>query len=199
MTTLQQTILTAALDASSRGLISGTTNWAAFVAKAIKAALAQQGQEPVAWAIFTDEGNARMWSTLQPHVQRLADAEGLTITPLYAEPTTQAQPVAAKEPVKLYAGPPDAPPTEKRFFDGNGTEYTLMNGCLANCNFVGFEKLVAAGLQVASNDEPKNADGIIRARMEIVDIEPVAQQHKLSDGDLIDAVANSIKAANNTT
>jgi hypothetical protein len=39
--------------------------------------------EPRAWAIFTPEGNARMWSTFQPHVQKLADAEGLTITPLY--------------------------------------------------------------------------------------------------------------------
>lgn len=39
--------------------------------------------EPKAWAIFTPEGNARMWSTFQPHVQKLADAEGLTVTKLY--------------------------------------------------------------------------------------------------------------------
>lgn len=39
--------------------------------------------EPKAWAIFTPEGNARIWSTFQPHVQKLADAEGLTVTPLY--------------------------------------------------------------------------------------------------------------------
>ncbi|WP_157673022.1 hypothetical protein [Curvibacter sp. AEP1-3] len=35
------------------------------------------------WAIFTPEGNARMWSMFQSHVQKLADAEGLTVTPLY--------------------------------------------------------------------------------------------------------------------
>lgn len=39
---------------------------------------------PVAWAIFVDGGNARMWTTLQPHVQTLADAEGLDVTPMYA-------------------------------------------------------------------------------------------------------------------
>jgi hypothetical protein len=33
--------------------------------------------------IFLDDGNARMWTTLQPHVQKLADAEGLEVTPLY--------------------------------------------------------------------------------------------------------------------
>jgi hypothetical protein len=38
---------------------------------------------PKAWAIFVESGNARMWSTFQPHVQALADAEGLTVTPLY--------------------------------------------------------------------------------------------------------------------
>lgn len=38
---------------------------------------------PRAWAIFVDNGNARMWGTLQPHVQKLADAEGLDVTPLY--------------------------------------------------------------------------------------------------------------------
>ena len=41
MTKLQQALLTASLDASSCGLISGTTNWAAFVATSIGAALAQ--------------------------------------------------------------------------------------------------------------------------------------------------------------
>ena len=38
---------------------------------------------PRAWAIFVDSSNARLWSTLQPHVQKLADAEGLAVTALY--------------------------------------------------------------------------------------------------------------------
>ena len=43
-------------------------------------------QVPVAWAIFVDSGNARMWSTFQPHIQKFADAEGLSVTPLYTHP-----------------------------------------------------------------------------------------------------------------
>lgn len=46
-------------------------------------AAAQLAETPKCWAIFTEDGNARMWSTFQPHVQKLADAEGLTVTPLY--------------------------------------------------------------------------------------------------------------------
>ena len=58
-------------------------------------------QEPVAWAIFTDAGNARMWTTFQPHIQKLADAEGLTVTPLYtAQPQRSAVRCAGKA-VKL--------------------------------------------------------------------------------------------------
>lgn len=45
---------------------------------------------PRAWAIFLDSGNARMWSALQPHVQKLADAEGLTVTPLYDQAALDA-------------------------------------------------------------------------------------------------------------
>ena len=45
---------------------------------------------PRAWAIFVDSGNARMWTTLQPHVQKLADAEGLTVTPLYDQASLDA-------------------------------------------------------------------------------------------------------------
>ena len=46
---------------------------------------------PRAWAIFVDSGNARMWTTLQPHVQKLADAEGLEVTPLYGPEALAAE------------------------------------------------------------------------------------------------------------
>lgn len=46
-------------------------------------AAAQLAEMPKCWAIFTEDGNARMWSTFQPHVQKLADAEGLAVTELY--------------------------------------------------------------------------------------------------------------------
>ena len=58
----------------------------------------QQGeQDPVAFAIFTEAGNARMWSTFQPHVQKLADAEGLTVTPLYTNPHPKREPLTNEQ------------------------------------------------------------------------------------------------------
>lgn len=68
---------------------------------ALDEALAQPQQEPVAWAIFTNAGNARMWSTFQPHLQKLADAEGLTITPLYTSPPAQRTWVGLTDEEKL--------------------------------------------------------------------------------------------------
>ena len=56
---------------------------------------------PRAWAIFVDGGNARMWSTLQPHVQKLADAEGLEVTPLYDRAAIDA--AVAAERVQIAA------------------------------------------------------------------------------------------------
>lgn len=51
---------------------------------------------PRAWAIFVDSGNARMWATLQPHVQKLADAEGLEVTPLYDQAAIDAAVIAER-------------------------------------------------------------------------------------------------------
>jgi len=59
-------------------------------------ALIVRDAAPKAWAIFTADGNARMWSTYRPHVQKLAVAEGLKITALYAE-----MPVPARADVSL--------------------------------------------------------------------------------------------------
>ena len=42
--------------------------------------------EPVAFAIFTDNGLIRMWSPANEAVDLLADQKGLTVTPLYAIP-----------------------------------------------------------------------------------------------------------------
>lgn len=46
--------------------------------------------EPKAWAIFAPNGNVRLWSTDPEPVRKLAAAEGLPLTPLYAP----AKPVA---------------------------------------------------------------------------------------------------------
>lgn len=108
MTTLQEAAMRDALEAAQKfcakveaGNARSTETYADMkrIRNSLIAALAQQvEQRPVAWAIFTDEGNARMWSTLQPHVQRLADAEGLSVTPLYtAAPAPVAQEPATDE------------------------------------------------------------------------------------------------------
>lgn len=59
--------------------------------------LAASAPKPRAWAIFVDSGNARMWTTLQPHVQKLADAEGLEVTPLYDRAEVDAAVAAERE------------------------------------------------------------------------------------------------------
>ena len=52
--------------------------------------LGPNAPKPRAWAIFVDSGNARMWTTFQPHVQKLADAEGLSVTPLFDQAALEA-------------------------------------------------------------------------------------------------------------
>lgn len=56
--------------------------------------------KPRAWAIFLDDGSARMWGTLQPHVQKLADAEGLQVTPLYDQAALDAARMAGVRSVQ---------------------------------------------------------------------------------------------------
>ena len=42
--------------------------------------------KPVAWAVFTENGNIRIWSPDQEPVRKAAEKEGLSITPLYPHP-----------------------------------------------------------------------------------------------------------------
>lgn len=41
------------------------------------------GRRPVAYAVFADNGNIRIWSTDSEPVRKLAEAEGLPLVPLY--------------------------------------------------------------------------------------------------------------------
>jgi len=59
--------------------------------------LAASATKPRAWAIFTEGGNARMWGTLQPHLQKLADSEGLLLTPMYDQVAIDAAVAAERE------------------------------------------------------------------------------------------------------
>lgn len=43
--------------------------------------------KPVAYAIFAENGNIRMWSETSEPVEALAEKEGLTVTPLYIRKT----------------------------------------------------------------------------------------------------------------
>ena len=57
--------------------------------------------KPRAWAVFVDSEKVRLWSTLQPHVQSLADAQGLTVTELYDQTVLDAAVAAAREECAL--------------------------------------------------------------------------------------------------
>lgn len=46
----------------------------------------QQRGKPVAWAVFEDNGNIRMWSTVNLDVEEFAARIGKVVTPLYASP-----------------------------------------------------------------------------------------------------------------
>jgi len=52
---------------------------------------------PRAWVIFANNGNCRMWTTFQPHIQKAADAEGLTVTLLFDQTTIDAAVAAERE------------------------------------------------------------------------------------------------------
>ncbi|WP_043316627.1 hypothetical protein [Microbulbifer sp. HZ11] len=58
-----------------------------------KAALAssdsEKGQEPVAWAAFTVDGNIRIWTAKETEVNRLAAAVGQELQPLYTSPVVK--------------------------------------------------------------------------------------------------------------
>lgn len=58
--------------------------------EALRAALALP-DEPVAYVIMAGNGNIRIWTTLQPHIQALADSLGVPLVKWYATP--QAAPL----------------------------------------------------------------------------------------------------------
>ena len=55
--------------------------------------------EPVAWAVFTDEGLVRLWSTVNEDVTVLARKWGRPVTALYAapQPAPEAQPLTDEQ------------------------------------------------------------------------------------------------------
>lgn len=59
---------------------------------------AELGQpKPRAWVIFADNGNCRMWTTFQPHIQATADAAGLQVTHLFDQTALDAAVAAERE------------------------------------------------------------------------------------------------------
>lgn len=85
----------------------GTTNWAAAIGKAVQdAVLADRApadsvtapkQEPVAYAIFAENGNIRLWATEPQHVKRIAAEQGLSLVKLYTAPQPAPAPLSERE------------------------------------------------------------------------------------------------------
>ena len=82
MTTLQEALIASALDAASRGLISGTTNWSAFVATSIGAALEPVKGEPVAYVVALPDRPISMTVPVNK-MDKLAEMHN---APLYTNP-----------------------------------------------------------------------------------------------------------------
>ncbi len=61
----------------------------------------QTQQDPVAYALFADNGNIRIWSTDSEPVRKLAEAEGLTLVPLYAPQKPQTPQTEDVEPALI--------------------------------------------------------------------------------------------------
>lgn len=63
------------------------------------AVLAPAPTQPVAWAIFAENGNCRMWTQNKGHADAAAKDTGLPLTELYAapQPAAQAQPYDQQE------------------------------------------------------------------------------------------------------
>ncbi|AJG18800.1 hypothetical protein [Cupriavidus basilensis] len=59
--------------------------------RAPSAPINEGGSEPVAWAIFTAEGNIRIWSASKTNVEAVAEKSDLALTPLYAAPQASAK------------------------------------------------------------------------------------------------------------
>lgn len=55
------------------------------------------GLRPVAWAILSENGNIRIWSPGNEAVERLAEREGLEVTPLYTMPPWNGMETAPKD------------------------------------------------------------------------------------------------------
>jgi len=50
---------------------------------------AVEAGKPVAWAVFADNGNVRLWSTDCEALRKFATDNGLCLTPLYTHPDNQ--------------------------------------------------------------------------------------------------------------
>ena len=61
----------------------------------LEQAASQRGaQEPVAYAIFAENGNIRLWATEPQHVKRIAAEQGLSLVKLYAAPQPAPAPLS---------------------------------------------------------------------------------------------------------
>ena len=57
-----------------------------FVTRFLTRIDAERGKEAVAWALFAENGNIRIWSSAPEEVKKLAEEQGMTLLPLYLSP-----------------------------------------------------------------------------------------------------------------
>lgn len=90
----------------------------AYVDRLIARIDAERGKEAVAWALFSENGNIRIWTSAPEEVRRLAEDQGMTLSPLFLSPTIPEG--MALVPVE---------PTEEmlKAADDGDREYTMRN------------------------------------------------------------------------
>lgn len=65
----------------------GAVAWAGVDAQGLREGAASAGSEPVAYAIFAENGQIRLWSVEAQHVKRIAAEKGLELVKLYPHPS----------------------------------------------------------------------------------------------------------------
>ena len=80
-------------------------------AKAIKEALAQPEQEPVAWGVFDDNLHDMFFAKEEAHEMVRLKGDGSTVKPLYATPP-QRKPLTDEEIWKFWWSRPEVPESE---------------------------------------------------------------------------------------
>lgn len=73
------------------------------------------------------------------------------------------------DPIKLWGDSSEPNILKRGLVDAHGRKYELMSGTISVCNFVGFQKLLEAGLVLRASELPTDEDGKTFCRLEVVE------------------------------